>query len=111
MKNHVIHWMLSLCVFNAAAQQLEALTKFQESKLISCEPAEPFFCGNVHVSCAGKTQIPTFPFTLQVSSKESRLMPFSDQEFFSVLYSNSQMQWGTDAPYVVINPMGASGYI
>ena len=36
--------------------------------LLSCVPALPFFCGNIHVGCAGRTRIETHPFDIQEGS-------------------------------------------
>lgn len=36
--------------------------------LLSCVPALPFYCGNIHVGCAGRTRIETHPFDIQDGS-------------------------------------------
>ncbi|MEM1299571.1 MAG: hypothetical protein AAGH68_09855 [Pseudomonadota bacterium] len=32
--------------------------------LLSCVPALPFYCGNIHVGCAGRTRVQTQAFTV-----------------------------------------------
>ncbi len=32
-----------------------------------CEPLRPVFCRNIHVACAGKTEIPTSPFRVSLT--------------------------------------------
>ena len=31
---------------------------------LECRPALPFYCANIHVGCAGRSRVPTAPFTL-----------------------------------------------
>ncbi len=31
---------------------------------IRCSPAEPFFCENIHIGCAGRSKLDTLAFTL-----------------------------------------------
>jgi hypothetical protein len=92
-------------------QASNALSKLKNEVQVSCQPSQVFFCGNMHVSCAGKTNVATFPFTLSVKGKEVQMMAPSHLEFFNRLYGGSQIEWGTDALYGVITPVGSTGYI
>jgi hypothetical protein len=92
-------------------QASNALSKLKNEVQVSCQPSQAFFCGNMHVSCAGKTNVATFPFTLSVKGKEVQMMAPSHLEFFNRLYGGSQIEWGTDALYGVITPVGSTGYI
>jgi hypothetical protein len=65
----------------------------------------------MHVSCAGKTNVPTFPFTLLVRRVTVELIAPTGFELFNQLYLASQMQWGTDALYAVVTPVDSTGYI
>ena len=93
------------------AQASNALSKLKNESQVSCQPSQAFFCGNMHVSCAGKTNVATFPFTLSVKGKEVQMMAPSHLEVFNRLYGGSQIEWGTDALYGVITPVGSTGYI
>lgn len=92
-------------------QASNALSKLKNEVQVSCQPSQAFFCGNMHVSCAGKTNVATFPFTLSVKGKEVQMMAPSHLEVFNRLYGGSQIEWGTDALYGVITPVGSTGYI
>ena len=93
------------------AQASNALSKLKNEAQVSCRPSQAFFCGNMHVSCAGKTNVATFPFTLNVQGKEVQMMAPRHLEVFNRLYGGSQIEWGTDALYGVISPVGSTGYI
>jgi hypothetical protein len=93
------------------AQASNALSKLKNEVQVSCQPSQAFFCGNMHVSCAGKTNVATFPFTLSVKGKEVQMMAPSHLEVFNRIYGGSQIEWGTDALYGVISPVGSTGYI
>lgn len=93
------------------AKASNALSKLKNEVQVSCQPSQAFFCGNMHVSCAGKTNVSTFPFTLNIQGKEAQMMAPSHLEVFNRLYGGSQIEWGTDALYGVISPVGSTGYI
>ena len=104
----------ALFVFNlfpSQAQTLDVLTKLRHEVQVSCQPSQAFFCGNMHVSCAGKTNVTTFPFTLQVRGREVQMMAPNHFEIFNQLYLGSQVEWGTDALYGVVTPVDSTGYI
>jgi hypothetical protein len=65
----------------------------------------------MHVSCAGKTNVPTFLFTLRTRGKTVELSAPTGFEVFNQLYLASQVQWGTDALYAVVSPIDSTGYI
>ena len=86
-------------------------TKLKNEVQVTCQPGQAFFCTNMHVSCAGKTNVPTFPFTLQVRRVTVELIAPTGFELFNQLYLASQVQWGTDALYAVVIPVDSTGYI
>ena len=108
MKVTLAAFLLSALV---PAQASNALSKLKNEVQVSCQPSQAFFCGNMHVSCAGKTNVATFPFTLNIQGKEVQMMAPSHLEVFNRLYGGSQIEWGTDALYGVISPVGSTGYI
>jgi len=113
MERYQMKVALSACFLFALipAQALDALTKLKHEAKVTCQPVQAFFCGNMHVSCAGKTNVHTFPFTLQVRGKEVQMMTSNHFETFSQLYLGSQIEWGADAFYGVVTPVDSTGYI
>ena len=92
-------------------QASDNFTKLKNEVQVTCQPGQAFFCTNMHVSCAGKTNVPTFPFTLQVRRVTVELIAPTGFELFNQLYLASQVQWGTDALYAVVTPVDSTGYI
>ena len=92
-------------------QASDNFTKLKNEVQVTCQPGQAFFCTNMHVSCAGKTNVPTFPFTLQVRRVTVELIAPTGFELFNQLYLASQVQWGTDALYAVVIPVDSTGYI
>ncbi len=93
------------------AQASDGFTKLKNEVQVTCQPGQVFFCSNMHVSCAGKTNVPTFPFTLQAKEKTVELIAPIRFEVFNQLYSASQVQWGVEALYAVVTPVDSTGYI
>ena len=104
---------LSACFLFALtpAHASDGFTKLKNEVQVTCQPDQAFFCTNMHVSCAGKTNVPTFPFTLQVRRVTVELIAPTGFELFNQLYLASQVQWGTDALYAVVTPVDSTGYI
>ena len=92
-------------------QASDNFTKLKNEVQVTCQPGQAFFCTNMHVSCAGKTNVPTFPFTLQVRRVTVELIAPTGFELFNQLYLASQVQWGIDALYAVVTPVDSTGYI
>lgn len=76
---------------------------------VSCRPAEPFFCENVHVRCAGRTAVRTFPFGLRWAAGALALV--SEVQEFQQRYENADVEWDKDGTYVLLQPRGAPGYL
>ena len=89
----------------------EVLTKLQNQQPVSCQPTEAFFCGNMHVSCAGKTKVQTFAFQLKAAAQQGALLTSTDFHSYETLYASSRVAWGEDAPYAVFSPAHVKGYI
>jgi hypothetical protein len=89
----------------------DGFTKLKNETQVTCQPAQAFFCTNMHVSCAGKTNVPTFPFTLLARGKTVELSAPTGFEVFNQLYLASQVQWGVEALYAVVTPVDSTGYI
>jgi hypothetical protein len=111
MKKIIFCFLTALGISGVIANQSDVLTMLREGRPLVCEPEEAFFCGNMHVSCAGKTNLATFPFHLQVADEKATFVALSDHEVYTALFLTSRVEWGSDAPYLVISPTTAKGYI
>ena len=92
-------------------QASDGFTKLKNEVQVTCQPGQAFFCSNMHVSCAGKTNVPTFPFTVRTRGKTVELNAPTGFEVFNQLYVASQVQWGVEALYAVVTPVDSAGYI
>jgi hypothetical protein len=97
---------LAAAAAGAADGPLQRLRRGAE---VSCRPAEPFFCENVHVRCAGRTAVRTFPFILRAAAGSVALV--SEASEFRQRYENAEVRWGKDEDYVLLQPNGAPGYM
>ena len=113
MEKSLLKLALSACFLFALTptQASDGFTKLKNEVQVTCQPSQAFFCTNMHVSCAGKTNVPTFPFTLRTRGKTVELSAPTGFEVFNQLYVASQVQWGVEALYAVVTPVDSSGYI
>ena len=95
----------------AVAQPADALSTLRREGHVACRPNDPYFCANVHVSCAGRTTVPTFPFTLRLTPTGAALEAAAGSEGVAEQYSAGQLELGTEGQYVIVRPAGSSGYI
>lgn len=102
--------MAWLGVAGAAAGAAQGpLATLRQDGEVSCRPAEPYFCENVHVRCAGRTVVRTFPFALRSAAGSVALV--SEAAEFQQRYENAGVQWDKDGTYVLLQPRGAPGYV
>jgi hypothetical protein len=78
---------------------------------VQCQPALPFFCGNIHVACSGRTEVRTFPFRFHANASRGWIESKSDTSGFQKLYEDGRVAWGKDDAYVILRPQGREGYI
>jgi len=78
---------------------------------VECEPALPVFCQNIHVSCAGPTELRTFPFKLRVASGRGWIEAGPEAADFQRQYADARIEWGHADAYVLLFPQGRPGYI
>ena len=76
---------------------------------MSCRSPEPFFCENVHVRCAGRTPVPTFPFALR--SAAGSVVLVTEETEFQQRYEGAKVSWDEDGTYVLLQPKDAPGYV
>jgi len=94
---------------SAAATADGPLLTLRQGGEVSCRPAEPFFCENVHVRCAGRTAVQTFPFALRSAAGSLALV--TEAPDFRRRYENADVEWDRDGTYVLLQPKGAHGYL
>lgn len=100
-----------LCAVSTMAQTEDVLAKLKANGKLMCQPAEPNFCLNVHVSCAGKTNYEAFKFALVGNAKHTRLTAADGFEHFNEFYAASQTEWSDDGEYALIRPGNGKGYV
>lgn len=93
------------------AQTPDAVSNLKRAGHIACEPSVPYFCANVHVSCAGKTSVATFPFTLRITPSGSALGAPPSAKAFAEAYAGANVEWSNEGRYVILRPARSSGYI
>ena len=75
---------------------------------VHCAPALPHFCANIHVSCAGRTEQPTFPFRLRARGKLGAIE--AAPAAIAAQYANARATWSEDGA-VILRPREGPGYI
>jgi hypothetical protein len=95
----------------APAATANAVTKLAQTGELSCEPALPHFCRNIHVGCAGRLALQTFPFTLRANQSHGWIDPKTDAGEPAAPYRNSSVHWQADGAYVILRPNASDGYI
>lgn len=78
---------------------------------VSCQPTLPYFCANMHVSCAGLTSIATFPFKLRASGVAGTIESAPGTESVRGPYENGRAEWDPLGVYVIVLPRRGGGYI
>jgi hypothetical protein len=88
-----------------------AISKLARAGEVSCRPALPFFCGNIHIGCSGLSTIPTFPFKLRATSGRALIESEADTSGIGALYQDGRVEWGGDDTYIIVRPRRSNGYI
>jgi membrane protein YqaA with SNARE-associated domain len=78
---------------------------------VQCVPALSVFCHNIHVSCAGPTDLRTFQFKLRVASDRGWIEAGRDGADFQQQYANAHIAWDNADGSVILTPRGRPGYI
>lgn len=78
---------------------------------VSCQPTLPFFCSNMHVSCAGLTSIATFRFKLRATGVAGTIESAPGTESVRAPYENGGVEWDPAGAYVIVLPRTGGGYI
>ena len=82
-----------------------------DDNVFRCEPALPFYCGNIHIGCAGRSKLPTEPFDLTLEPPDA-VVTLSDGEtmrtpvVFSFRKEDAVMIFRDDRDWIRIEPDG-----
>jgi hypothetical protein len=88
-----------------------AVTTLAQTGEMSCQPSQPFFCENMHVSCSGQTSMETFAFKLRATRTRGSIEVAAEHELMRKLYENGSAEWDREGTYVILFPRPESGYI
>ncbi len=105
---------LSVAAVVAAAADAapSAVATLVRSGAVTCQPAMPLFCSNIHVSCAGPSSMRALPFTLRATRSAGAIdIAAADTANLRALYAEARVEWDTDDAYVILRPRQASGYV
>jgi len=89
-----------------------AVATLLKSGAVTCQPAMPLFCSNIHVSCAGPSSMRALPFTLKATRSVGAIdIAVADTAGLRELYAEAHVEWDADDGYVILRPRQASGYV
>ena len=109
MRSLLAPWALCLASGATAANVVDKLLHGGE---VACEPAWPFFCGNIHVACAGQTTLRAFAFTLRVSGDHARLTAMGDGDgSVAERFARARVVEEAGNPSMLLLPEPANGYL
>jgi hypothetical protein len=104
--------MAGMCAGAADGARPEGvIQKLATTGEVACQPALPFYCGNMHVSCAGLTSIATFPFKLRATAVVGTIESAPGTESVRGPFENGRVDWEPAGAYVIVSPRSGSGYI
>ncbi|HEY6512464.1 MAG TPA: hypothetical protein VI032_10820 [Burkholderiaceae bacterium] len=109
----VLGWCLSAAAGLAGATDgpPSVLATLAQAGEVSCQPALPVFCSNIHVSCSGPSAIRTFAFTLRASGVLGSIESAADTSGIGPLYAKARAEWSTHDGTVILWPQQGPGYI
>lgn len=112
MRNSSLVAALALAAGLAAAGEARSpLEKLAFTGKVSCQPAMPVFCSNIHVSCAGPSALKTFPFVLRATRAEGSIESASDPAGMTKRYAQASIEWDAAGEYVLLRPRRGNGYV
>lgn len=74
---------------------------------VDCTPALPTFCANIHVSCSGRTDVPTFAFRLHAKDGHGWI----EAEAHAIREQYRDARVARDGDAVILRPRQGAGYI
>jgi hypothetical protein len=95
----------------AAEAPHDVLSKLRSDGEVTCQPSLPVFCANMHIACAGQTNIPTIPFKLRASRSAGAIQILAPDESLRALYERPTANWDSQGTYLLLQPSHGQGYI
>ena len=89
----------------------DAVLKLRRAGELTCRPALPVFCTNMHVSCAGRTTIATSAFKLRLARAGGAVEATAPYYEPLVPYGRATAQWDETGASVLLLPNVGGGYI
>ena len=102
---------LILSAAGATGAPPTVVAKLAQTGEVSCRPALPFFCDNIHVSCSGQTLRPAFAFTLRAGPTSGSIDATADAAEIALPYANARVEWGGAGEAVILFAQRGGGYI
>jgi hypothetical protein len=99
---------ITATVVVASEDPQATIAKLARTGEVSCQPALPFFCGNIHVACSGLTTTRTFAFRLRVAGADGWIESASD---IGALYAPGRVEQDPEGAYLILRPRQGGGYI
>lgn len=87
------------------------LVALRQGAELSCQSPEPYFCENMHVRCAGRTTVATFPFTLRAEAAGASVVLAPANAEGPGAYQNARVEWADDQSYLLLTPRAGNGYV
>jgi hypothetical protein len=103
--------LAATCLAEAGDARPSPIEKLAQAGEISCQPALPVFCANIHVACSGPTDRKAFPFRLRASRTQGSLETDADTAGVAEQYANGRVEWDGAKAYVIVRPREANGYV
>lgn len=94
-----------------AKESPTAIAKLAQAGAVSCQPAHPVFCSNIHVSCAGPSSLRTFPFKLRATRAQGSIESVSDSDGVAQQYVDGRVEWNDKDGYLILRPRQGNGYL
>lgn len=103
-------WALVGATAAASEAERSPLLALRHGGELSCQPALPHFCENVHVRCTGLTTVATSAFKLRVAAgSPSVALVIGDEN--QARYQDAEVEWAEDGSYLLLSPRSANGYV
>jgi hypothetical protein len=103
-------WALVGATVAASEAERPPLLALRQGAELSCQPALPYFCENVHVRCVGLTTVAASPFKLRVAAGSPTVALVIDDEN-QARYQDAEVEWAEDGSYLLLSPRSANGYV
>jgi hypothetical protein len=104
-------WTLVGATVAANETERSPLVALRQGRELSCQPTLPYFCENMHVRCAGRTAVATFPFALRAAPGLDSVALVASDADDQLPYEHAKVEWAEDGSYLLISPRNTNGYV